>query len=109
MVFTHAVEHLIQAFRCLPGVGPRSAQRMVFHLLERDREGGEELAKALSVAIESVGHCRRCRLFTEAELCAICASDRRDPKILCVVETPGDVLAVESAASYTGRYFVLMG
>jgi recombination protein RecR len=109
MVFTPAVDRLIQAFRCLPGVGPRSAQRMVFHLLERDREGGEELARALAVGIEKVGHCDRCRLFTEEQLCAICANDRRDPTLLCIVETPADVLAVESAASYDGRYFVLMG
>lgn len=108
MVFTPAVDRLIQAFRCLPGVGPRSAQRMVFHLLERDREGGAELARALG-ALDSVGHCKRCRLFTEAELCAICADQRRDAKLICIVESPADVLAVESAASYGGRYFVLMG
>jgi recombination protein RecR len=109
MTFTPAVDRLIQAFRCLPGVGPRSAQRMVFHLLERDREGGAELSAALSVAMERVGHCERCRLFAETELCAICANDQRDPKLICVVETPADVLAVESAGSYSGHYFVLMG
>jgi recombination protein RecR len=82
---------------------------MVFHLLERDREGGGELSDALAQAVEQVGHCERCRLFTEDELCAICANDQRDEKLICVVETPADVLAVESAASYSGRYFVLMG
>ncbi len=99
----------MEALRCLPGVGPRSAQRMAFHLLERDREGGRRLARVLDRAMERIGRCRRCRAFTEAELCTICRSDRRDEGLLCVVETQADVLAIEQATDYRGRYFVLGG
>lgn len=100
---------LIEALRCLPGVGARSAQRMAFHLLERDRDGGTRLARALDEAMRRIGHCRTCRNFTEAETCAICANANRDPSLLCVVETPADQLAIEQATDYRGRYFVLMG
>lgn len=100
---------LIEAMRRLPGVGPRSAQRMAFHLLEKDREGGATLATAIASALEGVGRCARCRMFTETELCEICRAPSRDASLLCVVETPADVVAVETGSGYTGRYFVLMG
>ncbi len=100
---------MIDALRRLPGVGPKSAQRMAFHLLERDRDGARKLSEALVSAADKVGHCRRCRMFTENELCGICASGRRNEQLLCVVETPADVLAVEQSAGYDGSYFVLMG
>jgi recombination protein RecR len=100
---------LIEALRRLPGVGPRSAQRMAFHLLERDREGAKELANAIGAAIEGVGRCTRCRMFTETELCEICRAPSRNAALLCVVETPADVVAVETGSGYGGRYFVLMG
>jgi recombination protein RecR len=100
---------LIDALRCLPGVGPKSAQRMAFHLLERERDGGKRLVEVLSEALEKVGHCGTCRTLSELETCAICADPRRDPAQLCVLETPADVVAIEQAAGYRGRYFVLMG
>jgi recombination protein RecR len=103
------IRQLIEALRCLPGVGPKSAQRMAYHLLERDRDGGRRLAEALAEAIRKVQHCAQCRVLTENELCAICADPRRDPSILCVVEMPADVEALEQATDYRGRYFVLMG
>ncbi|HKK03434.1 MAG TPA: recombination mediator RecR [Gammaproteobacteria bacterium] len=100
---------MIEALRRLPGVGPRSAQRMAFHLLEKDPEGARGLAAAIGAAIEEIGRCKRCRMFTETELCEVCRSPSRDPAQLCVVETPADVVAVETGSGYTGRYFVLMG
>ena len=100
---------LIEALRRLPGVGPRSAQRIAFHLLEKDREGAAALARALDAALEGVGRCTRCRMFTETELCEICRAPSRDAGLLCVVETPADVVAVETGSGYGGRYFVLMG
>ncbi len=100
---------LIEALRCLPGVGARSAQRMAFHLLERDREGGVHLAGVLREAMQRIGHCKSCRNFSESEECAICANPTRDASLLCVVETPADLLAIEQATGYRGRYFVLMG
>jgi recombination protein RecR len=100
---------LIEALRRLPGVGPRSAQRMAFHLLERDRDGAVELADAIRAAIDGVGRCTRCRMFTETELCEICRAPSRNAALLCVVETPADVVAVETGSGYGGRYFVLMG
>jgi recombination protein RecR len=103
------LEQLMEALRCLPGVGPKSAQRMAFHLLERDREGGLRLARLLAEAMERIGHCKRCRTLTEAELCAICANPRRNGALLCVVETPAEVAALEQATGYDGRYFVLGG
>ena len=109
MNFSPAIEELIEALRCLPGVGPKSAQRMTLHLLERDREGAQGLASALSQAVNKVDHCRRCRNFTELDVCEICSDPRRDATTICVVETPGDVLAVEMSGSYKGIYYVLMG
>ena len=109
MSFSPLIETLVEALRCLPGVGPKSAQRMALHLLERDREGGLALAQALQEAMSGVGHCQRCRNFSELEQCGICSDPRRDETTLCVVESPADVVAVEQTASYRGRYFVLMG
>lgn len=109
MKFSPALTELIEALRCLPGVGPKSAQRMCLHLLERDREGAAGLARALQQAVERVDHCSRCRNFTELDVCEICADTRRDSSVICVVETPADVLAVEQSGSYRGLYFVLMG
>ena len=100
---------LIEALRCLPGVGAKSAQRMAFHLLERDREGGARLSQVLGQAMQRIGHCRSCRNFSEDDECAICANASRDASQLCVVETPADLLAIEQATGYRGRYFVLMG
>ena len=103
------LQRLIEGLRCLPGVGPKSAQRMAFHLLERDREGGRELARLLGEAMERIGHCRRCRTLTDAEICPLCANPKRDDGLLCVVETPTEALAVEQATGFKGRYFVLGG
>ena len=103
------LERLIQALRVLPGVGPRSAQRMAFHLLQHERAGAEELARALSEALEAVRRCAKCNNFSEEEICALCRSPRRDRALLCVVETPADLAMVEQTLSYSGMYFVLMG
>lgn len=100
---------LIEALRCLPGVGGKSAQRMAFHLLERDRERGLKLAAALEQAMQRIGHCNRCRNFSEDPLCVLCANSSRDRQVLCVVESPVDVAAIEQATGYRGQYFVLMG
>jgi recombination protein RecR len=100
---------LIEALRSLPGVGPKTAQRMAFHLLQEGRAGGQALASTLGAALETVGRCRRCRMLTEGELCGICAAPERDATLLCVVESPADVVAVEQSGSYRGYYFVLMG
>lgn len=109
MKFSPSLENLIEALRCLPGVGPKSAQRMTLHLLERDREGAVALAGALHEAAERVGHCVRCRNFTELDICEICSDAKRDATTICVVETPADVMAVENSGSFRGIYFVLMG
>jgi recombination protein RecR len=109
MKFSPALENLIDALRCLPGVGPKSAQRMTLHLLERDREAALTLAASLREAVEKVGHCSLCRNFTELDICEICSDPRRDTTVVCVVETPADVLAIEQSASFRGLYFVLMG
>jgi recombination protein RecR len=109
MKFSPALQNLMDALRCLPGVGPKSAQRMTLHLLERDREGATALAEALAGAVERVDHCTRCRNFTELEVCEICEDPRRDGSIICVVETPADVLAIEESGGFNGIYFVLMG
>lgn len=109
MQFSPSLQTLIEALRCLPGVGPKSAQRMTLHLLERDREGASALAEALQQAVAKIDHCSRCRNFTELEICEICADPRRDATTICVVETPADVLAVEQSGSFRGVYFVLMG
>lgn len=103
------IARLVEALRCLPGVGPKSAQRMAYHLLERDRGGALNLAAALTEAMEKVGHCSKCRTLSESELCPICASDKRDVTTLCIVESPTDVEALEHSTGYQGRYFVLMG
>jgi recombination protein RecR len=104
-----AIEALKQALRRLPGVGPKSAQRMAFHLLARDRDGARQIAEALRVALERVGHCRRCNDFSENEICPVCASERRDRSLLCVVESPADLSSIEQSSAYNGQYFVLMG
>lgn len=104
-----SLEELIQALRCLPGVGPKSAQRMAYHLLQRDRSGAGRLSAALSGSVERIRHCARCNTFTEAEVCGLCSSPRRDAALLCVVESPGDLLMMEQSQSYAGLYFVLMG
>jgi recombination protein RecR len=103
------LEQLIEALRCLPGVGQKSAQRMAYQLLERDRDGGLRLAGALAEAMERVGHCSACRDFSEAETCPICASGSRDRTLLCAIESPADRLAIEQATGYRGLYFVLQG
>jgi recombination protein RecR len=108
-VFGPVIDELIDALRCLPGVGPKSAQRMALHLLERNREGGLRLATAIDSAARQVSRCQRCRNLTENDLCAICANPRRDDKRVCVVETPADLFAIEQSGSYRGLYFVLMG
>ena len=104
-----SLDALIQALRCLPGVGPKSAQRMAYHLLQRDQQGATRLADAMCNAIERVRHCAMCNTFTESEVCEICASLKRDRSVLCVVETPGDLLMMEQTQTYRGLYFVLMG
>ena len=104
-----ALSALVEALRALPGVGPKSAQRMAFYLLERDRDGGRVLAHSLAEALANVGHCKRCRMLTESELCVTCASTQRDVAQLCVVESPADVVAIEQSGGFRGRYFVLMG
>ncbi|WP_417761111.1 recombination mediator RecR [Shewanella sp.] len=110
MKFSPLVDELIQSLRCLPGVGPKSAQRMAFQLLERERKAGLKLADALAKAMSDVGHCQSCRTFTEETLCPICASARRGQSdTICVVETPADVLAIEAGGHFAGRYFVLLG
>lgn len=103
------LNRLIESLRCLPGVGPKSAQRMAYHLLERDRQGALNLAHALQMAVEQIGHCRQCRSLSESETCELCASPRRDRSLLCVVESPSDVYALEQSTGYKGLYFVLMG
>ena len=104
-----AIESLKQALRRLPGVGPKSSQRMAFHLLARDREGARQISEALRVALERVGHCRRCNDFSEEEVCSLCASPRRDHALLCVVESPADLSSIEQSNAFNGQYFVLMG
>lgn len=108
-VFSPGLSDLIEALRCLPGVGPKSAQRMAFHLLNNDRDAATALARSLQSAAQNIGHCERCRMLTEAKLCTVCASARRDDELLCVVETPADVAAVEHSGGFRGHYFVLMG
>ncbi|MFY7866060.1 recombination mediator RecR [Roseateles sp.] len=104
-----ALETLIEALKRLPGVGQKSAQRMAYHLLQHDREGAQQLSTALRSAAEQIGHCRRCHTFSETEICTICADPARDPKLLCVVESPADQAALERSNSYRGYYFVLLG
>jgi len=103
------LEELISALRCLPGVGPKSAQRMAYHLLQRDRPGALKLARSLNLATQNIQHCSKCNNFSEQEVCDLCASAKRDPALLCVVEMPADLLMMEQTQCYHGMYFVLMG
>jgi recombination protein RecR len=107
--YSPLLKQLISALQCLPGVGAKSAQRMAFHLLHRDREGARHLARMLESSSQNIQHCKRCRMLTEESLCTFCASERRDGSQLCVVEMPADVIAIEQSAAFDGRYFVLMG
>lgn len=109
MSYSPLLVRLIDSLRCMPGVGQKSAQRIAFHLLERDRDGASGLSQALADAVGGIGHCTRCRMFTEHELCSICAATGRDTAQLCVVESPADVMALEDATGFRGLYFVLMG
>lgn len=109
MKHTPALARLIDALRVLPGVGPKSAQRMAFHLLQDGRDGARALTVSLEAALEKVGRCQRCRMLTESEFCFICSTPQRDASLMCVVESPADVVAIEQSGGYRGRYFVLMG
>ncbi len=109
MSYSPLLDELIEALRCLPGVGPKSAQRMAFHLLERNRKGALNLADKLRLAMEKIGHCQQCRTFSEVDVCALCQNPKRDNGQLCIVESPADVAALEETSAYSGRYFVLMG
>ncbi len=109
MKYSPRLQQLMTALRCLPGVGPKSAQRMAFHLLEKDRDGARALAAALEDALTAIGLCAHCRMLAEQDVCPICADKTRDGSRLCIVETPADVIAVEDSAAYRGLYFVLMG
>lgn len=104
-----ALEQLIDSLRCLPGVGPKSALRMAYHLLQRDRKGAGKLAFALNTALETIGHCQLCNTFSEQPICSLCSSEKREPSMLCVVEMPTDLMMLEQTQSYNGMYFVLMG
>ncbi len=109
MSLSPLLQQLIEALRCLPGVGPKSAQRMALHLLERDRTGATQLSEVLKQAVEHIGHCKQCRTLSETELCGYCTDSRRNDELLCIVETPADVMAINQATDFKGRYFVLMG
>ena len=109
MALSPVISRLIEALRCLPGVGPKSAQRMAFHLLQRNREAARELARVIEEAVAAVGRCESCRTLSENALCPVCASPRRDPLTLCVVETPADMAAIDASTGYRGMFFVLMG
>ena len=109
MTESSLLKELVDALRCLPGVGARTAQRMAFHLLEHDRRGGEHLAQVLADAMQNVRHCQRCRTLTEQDVCRLCANPGRESALLCVVEHPSDVVAIEQATGYRGFYFVLGG
>ena len=109
MAISAAIEALKEALKALPGVGPKNAQRMAFHLMERNREGAQAIADALNNALDKVTSCTRCNTFCESDLCAICASSKRDKELLCIVETPADLQAIEQVGAYHGLYFVLMG
>jgi len=108
MVESPKLAHLIETLCCLPGIGKKSAQRIAYHLLERDRDGARKLAASMNDAMDSIGHCQRCRTFSETEICLLCASQKRDHTLLCVVESPADVASIEQS-DYRGLYFVLMG
>ena len=104
-----SLESLVEAVRCLPGRGPKSAQRMAYYLMQRDRQGAQQLADALQLALGALRHCQRCNTFTEADICELCQSGKRDPRLLCVVETPVDMNMMEQTHAYSGLYYVLMG
>jgi recombination protein RecR len=104
-----ALSALVEALRALPGVGPKSAQRMAYHLMQHDRAGAEKLGASLLFATEHLKHCQKCNTFTEAEICEVCLDEERDPALLCVVETPADQIMLEQTLTYRGLYFVLMG
>lgn len=104
-----ALEQLIEALRCLPGVGPKSALRMAYHLMQRDRKGAGLLAHALQHALDTIGHCQLCNNFSEQPVCTLCHAEKREPSLLCVVEMPTDLMMIEQTQSYAGMYFVLMG
>lgn len=103
------LEALIEALRCLPGVGPKSAQRLAYHLMQNDRAGAQRLGDAIQHALVAVRHCQRCNTFSEVDICERCASPRRDPSLLCIVETPVDLNMMEQTRAYQGLYYVLMG
>ncbi|HPH05790.1 MAG TPA: recombination mediator RecR [Methylotenera sp.] len=105
----HTLDQLVDALRCLPGIGPKSALRMAYHLLQRDRQGAQNLAHSLDNALQLIGHCELCNTFSETSLCPLCASEDRDNSLLCVVEMPTDLMMLEQTHSYNGMYFVLMG
>jgi recombination protein RecR len=109
MSFTPRLQELLSALRCLPGVGPKSAQRIAFHLLDKDRDGAKTLVESLNTALNEVGLCEKCRMFADQALCPVCADLRRDRGLMCVVETPADVIAIDESGGYRGLYFVLMG
>ena len=109
MSYSPLLVNLIDALRCMPGIGQKSAQRIAFHLLERDRNGALTLSQALAKAVDGIGHCKRCRMLSEHEICSICSATGRDQSQLCVVESPADVMAIEDATGFRGLYFVLMG
>lgn len=109
MRFSPLLDQLIEALRCLPGVGPKTAQRMALQLLTRGRDNGKRLAQSLIEAMENIGHCQQCRIFSETDVCDICSSTHRDPSLLCIVENPVDVSAIEQTSSFRGKYFVLLG
>ena len=104
-----SLDSLVEALRCLPGIGPKSAQRMAYYLMQRDRQGAQQLADALQLALGALRHCQRCNTFTEAEVCELCQSTKRDQRLLCVVETPVDMNMMEQTHAYSGLYYVLMG
>lgn len=105
----NTLNNLVEALRCLPGVGPKSAQRMVFHILQHQRSRGLHLANCLQHAINNIVHCQKCNNYTENEMCSLCLDTNRDPSLLCIVESPADVLAIEQSSAFSGNYFVLMG
>lgn len=109
MIFSPLIDDLIMAFRCLPGIGPKSAQRMAFYVLQHDRDGGNNLSLALKKALQQVAKCQNCRTLSETALCTICSSTTRDNQLLCIVESPIDILAIEQTKEYNGLYFVLLG
>jgi len=109
MIYSPLIDELISALRCLPGVGAKSSQRLAVHLLEHNRKGGLRLSRALQEALDKVGNCSECRMLTEQTKCSICSSSKRNREILCIVETPADMLAIDQAGGYNGLFFILMG